>query len=71
MDRAGAVEYCDDDDQGNSIGSSSWGYLVLPETRQSPYAVAMAMTAFKALLVSSSSLISIAGGDGGPITVII
>ncbi len=53
------------------LAAASWEYSVPSETRQSPYAVAMATAAFEASSVSSLSLISIAGGDGGPITVII
>ncbi len=47
--------------------ATSWEDLVPLETWQSPYAAAMATTAFKSFLVSSSSLISIAGGNGAPI----
>ncbi len=54
-----------------ALVAASWGYSVPLEIRQSPYVAAMATAAFKALSVSSLSLISIAGGNGGPITVII
>jgi hypothetical protein len=48
-----------------ALAAASWGNLVHLETRQSPYAAAMATAAFEAFLVSSSNLISIACGNGG------
>ncbi len=49
-----------------ALAAGSWGNSVPLETRQSPYAAAMATAAFKAFLVSSSNLISVACGNGGP-----
>jgi hypothetical protein len=57
---------CNDDNHCKGIGSSKWGNLVPSETRQSPYVAAIATVAFRAFSVSSSNLISIAYGNGGP-----
>jgi hypothetical protein len=49
-----------------ALAAASWGNSVPSETRQSPYVAAMTTVAFKAFLVSSSNLTSIACGNGGP-----
>jgi hypothetical protein len=48
-----------------ALAAANWGKLLCLETRQSAYAATMATAARVAFLVSSSNLISIAGGDGG------
>jgi hypothetical protein len=52
--------------RARALAATSGGDLVPSETRQSPYAAAMATAAFEAFSESSSSLISIAGGAGAP-----
>ncbi len=47
--------------RARALAAASWLDLVPLETRQSPYAAEMATAAFAGFLVSSSSLISIAG----------
>ncbi len=48
-----------------ALAVASWGELLCLETQQRAYAAAMATATRVAFLVSSSNLISIAGGNGG------
>jgi hypothetical protein len=63
--RAWAVEDCDDDDQSASIGSGELRRIGVYRDMAEDCVAVMATAARAVLFVSSSSLISIAGGDGG------
>jgi hypothetical protein len=64
--QAGAVKDCNDDNQGNGIGSGKLGGIAVFGYMAERIRGCDGHGGASSFLVSSSNLISIAGGDGGP-----